>query len=132
MNVRLILDLPHEEFGYVRPRDKPIPPLRGFSKNLVASCPWPADQNSRSHDRPVELAFLDQSLLQTLVVISSAEDDLERQALQAADAAEAIAGSKSSHTDQAFDALGPHRRDQHSGRVREQVHRPEQVSQSDA
>ena len=132
MNVRLIFDLLHEKFGYVRPRDDPVAPLRGFGKNLVASCPWSADQNSRSHDRPVELAFLDQSLLQALVVISSAEDDLERQALQAANAGEAIAGSKSSHTDQTFDALGPHRRDQHSGRVREQVHRPEQVSQSDA
>jgi hypothetical protein len=28
--------------------------------------------------------------------------------------------------------MAPHRRDQHPGRVREQVHRPEQVSESDA
>src|SRR3954452_4996526 len=123
-NVRLILDLSNKEFGDVRPRDNPVPPLRGLGNNLVPSCPRSTGQNSRPRDRPIEPAFLDQSLLQTLVIISAAKDDLERQPLQAADARVAIASSKPSHTDQTFYALGPHRRDQHTGRVREQVHGP--------
>lgn len=61
-------------------------------------------------------------------VIGSAKDDLEWQPLQVADARAAIDSSKTGHIDQTFDASAPHRRDQHPGRVREQVHRPEQVS----
>ncbi len=90
--------------------------------------PRSTGQNSRPRDRPIKFTFLDQLLLQTLIVISAAEDDLERQTLQAADARAAIASSKTGHTDQTFDTLSFHRRNQHSSRVREQVNRPEQLS----
>ena len=128
MNVRLIFDLPHEKFGYVRPRDTSIPPLRGFSKNLEASCPRSTGQYSRSCNRPIEPASFNQALLKALILISAAKDDLKRQTLQAADPCSTIAGSKPSHTDQTFDAFGLHRRDQHSGRIREQVYGPEQAA----
>ena len=126
-NVRMIPNLSNEELGYVRARDDPVAPLRGLDKNPVAAGPRSTGQNSGSRDGIIKFAFLDHFLLQTLIVISAAEDDLERQALKAADTGAAITSAKTGHTDQTFDTLASHRGDQHSGRVREQVHRPEQI-----
>ena len=124
MNVRPILNLSNKELGDVRARDDPVAPLRCLGKNPVAAGPRSIGQNSRSRDRPIKFTLLDHFLLQTLIVISATEDDLERQTLQAADALAAIASSKTGNTDQTFDTLASHRRNQHPGRVREQVHRP--------
>ena len=117
MNVTSVLDLSNKERGHVCPGDDPISPLAGLCKDLVAARPWPAGENAGPHDRPVEPAFLDQTLLQALVVISAAEDDLEWQPLQPADARAAIASSKASHTYRTFDTPRLHRRDQHPDRV---------------
>ena len=99
MDVRLISNLSNEELGDIRARNDSVAPLRCLGKNLVLTGPGATGQNSRPRDRPIKFTFLDQLLLQTLIVISAAEDDLERQTLQAADARAAIASSKTGHTD---------------------------------
>src|SRR5271166_2922876 len=81
VDIGSILDLSNQKVGHILTGNEAVTPLRRFAKDCVPSRSAAGGQNPGPNNRPIKGTVLDHTFLHTLVIVCTAEEETERDAL---------------------------------------------------